>query len=774
MDALELAPAVVVRVAAWPLGAITCLGRARPDPGADAHAHALAAERRLLWARTVQDPRFMRALALANPELARGLIGRAFPEVRNKSVRHLETTLYRYLARATSRTQPGDLWASVAVAGWGPRRRSEPRADSRCLVAPDLAPFRDLLLALAGRAPYPERALYKPNPTLARQPDGSYLLWSAPGREPSRQRRLAPAASVDAVFELLASAATWTRPAAADAIAGRLGVSAQTARQTVDVMCERGVLVGGLLFPRRFRDPWEALEQVERQLEPEHAGPWRVARERLSALAADLAAQIHRCDAATVLAAMDAAGAELQALAAALAVDRFAAPRAPLRCDLEAPWHLELGPDDARALARTIDEYTRYQAAEGLHGPLLRRAQEHALAGGDARALGAFAPMPTRSATDGPLTWDALLADHDPESELRRRCERLQARLERPGADVSLAPADPAGGPLLAALHASITTRELGSGLAAHGLSLDATAAYARFASLLASTPAQRLERWFCAGHRRLGERTGADPVALVYDHPTPNVLAQPRLFDAVLDPWGVTADQRPDRGLRLAWERERLVVWADASPRPAVVYAPTAANPRLDDPCLHALLLSSLHVPPLTGPGAPIVHAGELADSRHRPRLRLADGAVIHPRRTLVAAADLAALLRVKGAARFAAWQQLAARHGWPALLLLAGDDRAPLLVPRDSPLAVEAAFEGAAGLRVLAVEEFTRAAWVGAGDDDDHAHVADFVVPFARELGRPAHREPARAQELAAGVRPAASDRPDAARVPGAGAAP
>ncbi|MCA9710830.1 MAG: hypothetical protein KDK70_33620, partial [Myxococcales bacterium] len=713
MEGLQLAPAIVVRVAAWPMAAVTGLGAEEvPDPAEgeafeQAHARALEHDRAHLWARTVEDPRFMRALAVANPELARGLVGRTRPSSRNKKVRHLETTLYRYLARAVSRTQPGDLWAGATLAGWGPRRRTEAHDRARCLVAPDLAPFRALMQALADRAPYPERSPYKLNPTLARQDDGAWLWWSAPGREASRQRRLAGSASVDAILETLATARTWTRPEATRAVAAQLGRALPTVRRTIDTLCDRGVLVGGLAFPRHFADPWQALDRAERLLAPEHAEPWRRARLRLAELAAGLAAVLHECDAPTVVAAMDAAGAVLEDLGAALDVESLARPRAALRCDVEAPWRIELGPGDARAIEHALLGFLRHQDAEGLYEVLLRAASDRALERPDTRGIDAITT--TAATVGGATTWAAVLADQAPSPAARERGEQQQAYLDDPGADAWLTASGRVRGPSLAAVHLSMLDPALGGGLAIHGLGVDPTAAYARLAPLLDSGAGRTLEGWLRGCHQRLRTHAGVEPVALLYDHDTPNVLAQPDLWGGVLDPWGVTEGQLPDRGLRLALDPEgqRLVVWADALPRPLLVHAPTAASPRCDDPCVHALLLSSMHVPPLTRPDVAIVHGCELESSRHRARLRLPDGTVTQPRRTVVPRAELEPLLKVRGAARFAAWQRLARRHGWPRLLRLEHGGRLPLLVHRDSPLAVEAAFEGGARMQLLVVEE-------------------------------------------------------------------
>src|SRR5262245_26176844 len=97
------APAAIVRAAAWPLGTLNALCDGE-----------LERARARLLGLTRDDPRFMRALAISHPALAERVAGHAFA-ARTKRTRHLETTLYRYLARAAWSTVPCDLWAGVTV-----------------------------------------------------------------------------------------------------------------------------------------------------------------------------------------------------------------------------------------------------------------------------------------------------------------------------------------------------------------------------------------------------------------------------------------------------------------------------------------------------------------------------------------------------------------------------------------------------------------------------------------------------------------------------------
>ncbi|MCA9656441.1 MAG: hypothetical protein KC501_41440, partial [Myxococcales bacterium] len=439
-----------------------------------------------------------------------------------------------------------------------------------------------------------------------------------------------------------------------------------------------------------------------------------------------------------LLGCLEAARSAVAELARALGLEALPLPRAALRCDVAAPWEVELGPDDARAVRRTLRSFTRHHDRHGIQGPLLRAATRHML--GEGSSLAHVVPARVLAATDGPASWGELADALGREPELRERCERAARHLARDQAELRL-PADGRDqGPSLAALHASPTARS-GDGLLVHGLGLDATASYARLADLLDATDPTRegLGPWFRRQHHRLAEHTGVDVAVLLHDHGVPNVMAQPELGALVLDPWGVTPGQLPDRGLRMRRDPERVapLIEVDGHPRPLVAYAPTAAAVPFDDPCLQALLLSSGHVPPLAAAGTTLVHEPERGRPRHSPRLCLPDDTVVRPRSTWLEGEALRALTRAKSLARFARWQALAAEHQWPRLVTLERDAGPALLVDRDSPLAIEAAFEGTARARRIKVQELLRDAWIGADDDDDdRRYLADLVLPFVRDL--------------------------------------
>ncbi|HET9933463.1 MAG TPA: hypothetical protein VFQ35_22315, partial [Polyangiaceae bacterium] len=123
----SLGPLAIVRGASWPLetledfacSELTELATARADTEEYRRAYeaALQRNRETLWAATQRSVRFMVALTVSNPELARRTSECDWSR-RNKRVRHLETTLFRHLSRAVGRTDPCDLWTGVALAAW--------------------------------------------------------------------------------------------------------------------------------------------------------------------------------------------------------------------------------------------------------------------------------------------------------------------------------------------------------------------------------------------------------------------------------------------------------------------------------------------------------------------------------------------------------------------------------------------------------------------------------------------------------------------------------
>lgn len=740
---LELAPAAVARVAAFPLDRVARLGDPEISGMAQgtcledqasrgryeaAYAAAIERQRAALWSATAGDPAFRRALALSNPALLRALP--AAPGPRNKRQRHLETSLYRYLARAVARAEPNGLWAGVALCRLGDRERALPAAPGY-FVAPDLAPLQALVRALAERPEYREGARYKLNPTLQRGLDG-WRFW-APRGPGLVARRLKSTPAIDAAVAALEERGRFTPGEAALTIAARARLAAGNGRALVDLLISGGAVVGGLRFPGRFECPWEALHRCAAPLEPAHAAAWARATAELRALAAGLEQGLQDMSAEAVADAQDAARAALAGLCEALEVGEVALPRAPLRCDLRAPWTLEFGPERRAALAAAASALSRFQSSEGMGGALSPALVRRWLPGQVASLAGFTPPRTLEDRAGAPLCWEDIAEALDPGGELSTRVAGWARRLAG-DAEISAAGTAEAPGAPLGSLLFTLGGEAVGGALVLRGIVRDATPAFSRCAWLLEPAGARALTTWLQGQFTTLAAEAGVDQAELLVAGDNPNVLARPPLLAAAIDLWGTEPGTLDVRGASVVVDPGSgcPFVYVPGRSRPLAVHSLTAAAVPPGDHAQHLLLLSSLRTPPQIPRGDRLAFRGELAGGQHSPRVRLPCGAVVRTRRTALAGAVVGALTGARGALRFALWQRIAAERGWPALVTVRRGDDPPLLVPRDSPLAVEALFEGAAGCTHLYVEEFIDAAWIpnSAGE----RHVAELALPFVR----------------------------------------
>lgn len=800
---LRLAPAAILRAAAWPRALLDGLG----DPalaelavrgGVDLrerYDQVLARERGALYARTVGDRAFARALVVSNPEVwerARGRLGVASP--RTKRIRHLETTLYRYLARAVGRSDPCDLWAGVALVSFGERTHLD-AVPPVTVFAPDLACFQALLSALASREEYRRRAPLAASPTLVREPDGAFTFWTVPGlrgaragETGARRRRLKahPAASV--ILEVASRAA----PLRVDALARRahalleeetaadwsVGQLEELALELLDA----GALIGGLALPARFRSPWQALRIAARWLSREHRAAWARATAGLWTLSSTLGAGFAELGPEDVAVALARARGVVERLAAELQVEGLALPRVVLRADLRLGVRVSLGPEVRARLEEVAEEYERHQARLGLARPLRAslRARLEGLLGRDGLPVGAVPEaLGPRIAGAGPRSWQELAAAIGAGPAVEGRLAELEAALGRGGARVVLSEADGCSsgqGPRgvvtsgrsaelaapLGALLVSIPPPG-GGNVSVHGMLDEVAAPHARFAWVLAGSPRayhtqgqvagaeprqrsgvappvgeDRVLTWIQGELRRLGGECGLELLELARPWPdSPNALARPRYLRRAIAPWSVGQGMARLRGLRISLDGGggAPLLFGPGSERPMVAWSFVAAPFSLIDPVARVLLLSSFQDGPVESMQASAVaYASELRGVASSPRLELPREISIRPRRLTVSGAELAALLRLRGADRFVAFQHLAHTGGLGRLLSLRRDGGAPLLIVRDSPLALEAALEGAGETRVMTLEELPEDLWLelpGVGRVE-----SALALPFAREV--------------------------------------
>ncbi|MDD5036089.1 MAG: lantibiotic dehydratase [Methylococcaceae bacterium] len=774
MSAFELAPAAVVRVAGWPLETLQRLaaprlaGQAASLDRADEaslaayeedYRQVLEDQRRYLWRVTAGDPRFRCALALSSPSLASRLKDGIAPERRNKRARHLEKSLYRYLARAVSRIEPHGLWIGVTLAKFCSRKatRVSPSAP-RTYVAPELAPFRDLLRALGQREPYRSLGSYRLNPTLQ---GGDERNWRYARRGPDGRLtwRDLPASPLWGILqaELASFPAT-----SLTTLRSRLAelVSVEVAGPLLDFALEAGLLIGGLQLSVRFESPWEALEQAEASLEGPEARAWCDACESikgtcerleryLDALLSQASGSEHQAASADepILRANAAVREAIETLAQTLSLSCPAMPESLLRCDWAAPFRIRLGQDDRQRLVSLLEDWghleKQYNAAKR-HELRTRRVLQ---ASGESRGLMSAPADHGVGPIDGSLgqrTRD-LPGSKDAHGECFTHGRELPQAMDGRFDDTTEvvipvhreAGAEP--GPPLGAL----VLRPGREGLRqpwVRGLSNVATATHARHAYHLRNL-GDSLFPWFRAAFRDLERSFGIRISDLVYDHPgSPNVLARPHYTEAVVDPWGTTPGALSCEGARLVQgpHPAAALLQSGLSRMAAHVFTAMAVPPT--DVVVERLMATSFNWQ-TSSPQPDGSKAEHEAEGMEQQRRRLSNGAIVEPRRTVLPEQDVEVLAAIAGAERFRQWRRLARSYRWPELVRISVANAPALLIPTDSPLALEVAFEGikrlnagergnGVGVRVI-VEEMVESPWL---EGPEGHHIAEWVLPVRR----------------------------------------
>ena len=733
-ERLAFAPAAIVRAALFPLSRL--LGLADPtiahlaaigreaDPGAYTQAYdgAIERQRGLLAQATLADPAFMRALTVTNPMFARRAITNGpLAPVRNKKVRHVETSLYRYLARAVWRTEPCDLWAGVALVEWGNDRRVSSTCP-RYAFAPDLRPFVAMIRRLAHHPRYRADGHYFTNPTLERS-TGSAWRYTARMEGAIFEREIAGSSGIDGLLEALADFEPAPIPRLVARLADR-GFRDARLPDILTALIDAGILVGGLGFPHRFGSAWAALRITEARLMPCHARAWREARRTLRRLCRSIETTLDTMTVAQLLGVQDEVRAVILALAADLGVDTPDLPRAPLRCDTHLPFAVTLGEDDRRYWAQASEELENFEAGWGLD-PLVRAAHRQAILRDPHTSSGS---TPGRGATleaacaalDDPLLarrvaeWSSWIAGDGrapptpDQSDWAQATAPVGALLVRPSAGLH---------------HVLGSTSEIAS-------------LYGRYWPIWVRSgsmaTARGLHRWYSDALTTAGASAGISIVEYVGPcDDAPNGLAHPHFGHTIWDRWDPGASRR--RRYEIPWPSGRPLAFEQAAPDgPVSIHCFSPLNLGYSEPRLARLLLSSFReLPGWLAPGLPF--AAELQRDGVSPGIRVADQLHVRERRSLLRGEWLA---RFRGAGRperFQMWQQIARSQCWPSLVLLGRGSDPPIPVVRDSPLALEAAIEGlAADTMFLTVILEEPATWLQS--DNGERYVTEFSFPYTR----------------------------------------
>nr|UXE46068.1 hypothetical protein Hi04_10k_c5591_00008 [uncultured bacterium] len=719
---LELAPASVLRAAAWPLETLQAFGapellEARSEASfAVAHREALERERRALWERTALDDRFLRALLFASPSLFTRVRQAQGPRApRNKRVRHLETALYCYLVRAATRTAPNGLWAGVVSADFSgdPAVRARPRELS---FTPDLGVFAAAFSALAREAPYLDVALFRLNPSV--MVEGDSVLFLARKDDGSVEvRALAATEALLAALERLRE-----HPAAT---LGVLATNTGLSRGVLEQLLGLGFLVGGLGFPVCFSSPWEALEAAEAELCGEH----RLALGRtvadLREHCAALAAKYDCASFEELQGGLHAAQDTVHAFLLAVGRPELSHDR-PLRCDLRLPCELGLGKEFHGALTALLADYQ----AEWLHGASPFSRQRETRRNALYEALGRT-----------PVPFGRALPEPSGAGEVWTLSERWAASFEVGLTQFSLAKTAEAGawrqdapwGCLLVRLRRSAAAtgadRNAEAAVSAVlGVDDSPTRPYARYLDLL--DHAESLRGWLGAALGAFERQHGISVRELgVPFEQNPNVLARPELGLSALEPWGTNGPSLSSA--TLSARGGGLVVEIPGS-GPSLVLSLSVARRLHMDPLAAQLALTGFDESVAAGfRAAGLVHPDEAREPRYAPRLCLSNGVRLRARRTCLAGALRESLGDLRRERASPLWLGLAGRFGWTGGLTVTMDGAQPLWLDVSSPLGLEAVLEGSSPHAAMLVEE---AVDTGFLELDGGTHLTDLAVPFIR----------------------------------------
>ncbi|MEH2073454.1 MAG: lantibiotic dehydratase [Nostoc sp.] len=744
----ELAPVGILRAAAWPIESIQSFGNQELASLAlaasrtkDAHTwkeyttayqQVHEDERDRLWQMTAADSWFMKALLLSNPSLVTE-IQRGLPQrqgKRTKKIRHLETALYRYLARAAGRTTPYGLWAGVSLVEFAKTARHDP-AGGKYSFTPDLRPFQTILRSLAQRSIYRENATWRLNPTLRRQADGSWLFW---GRTPQglvEQREI----EFQEVVDILLAELTKLDLGTLDELAKTVAVSphwnhAAEIQDILNIFIDGGVLLGGLDLPHRFESPWEALTVVADKLIESDRFLWNSSIQKLHCLCDPLAAKLEVMSLDALADSLQQAKTFIQELAQALDVSLVQLSEPVLHCDLGLPFRIAIDEVQQNVLLQTLADYERCWINDASPASAMRMAFRE-------RLKQEFATGIALGDLKSTLVSEMRAAHSHPEVVARLEAwERsllqnkevvvLESSSNSPKSALSTAPF----GCLFAGVFESFQ-------LVVHGISDDPVPIFARFQDLFNGN--NLLYSWFQQRLDCLASQHQIQVAELQSPfEPNPNVLARPNFNILPIELWGANKDSLSLVDAEIFLDPKTQLPFLklrSASPNPVAVFWFSMAAVNARDPISEQLLWTTFQDNPMAiFRAATVPMQIELTTPRFTPRVQLPKEAIVRPRRTVLSGQVLAELTQLTGIERFARWQQLAAEYDWPMLLNLQIQDKPSLLLHRDSPLALESFFKKdlQKHTRWLIVEELVNQPWLV--DSKGQHYMAELALPFAR----------------------------------------
>jgi Lantibiotic dehydratase, N terminus len=744
LNSVTLAPAGILRAATWPIECLAGLGdRSLAElaigtiEGGDwdtylsAYDRAVDRDRECLMSVTVRDLRFRKAIRLSNPIVAAKIeallqLPGELPH-RNKMVRRLEHTLYRYLARAIGRTTPNGLWAGVGLVEFSTQPNTTiDQIAAEYYFAPDLRPFQSMLRSLGKLPNYRERTCWRVNPTLIRQPDGCWQFWARTEAGAVEQYALESDDSLAELLNILIQQETGTFAELLAAIqADQPELLTLTLPDLLETLVAEGILQGGLDLPQRFATVWDALTTAAQSLLPADRSHWNRSISELQACCQTLSAQIETIELAELELQLARATECVVGLARCLNLSLEHLPDPIVHCDLKLPLRVKLARHQQASILRSIDFYQAYWVDGIAPTTALRqdlRQQLTAKLQPDLQ-LGEIAadtlPQINRSDRNSVLNRQLIAWEH------LLQTETTQITLEHP--HLKITSKSPLG--CLYCLPSQ------GFKLQIRGIDDDPARGFARFGKFL--DPEGWLHTWLKQEIVNLHQQQGTIVADLqIPFESNPNVLARDTFCADSIALWYPASDTLSLQAVKIGIDATTSLPCLKLPTRadPIAVFGFSVAHVSAIDPLAELLFYTGFQERPIAiAMAATLPTAPELAKPRQTPRICLPEGSYLRPQRTVLNVDILSGLIPLTPAQRYVQWQKLAIEHQWSDLLMLQIDRDPPLLLKRDSPLALESIFKSVRPhTQWLIVEETIDLPWLV--DAENRHYLAEIAFPLSR----------------------------------------
>jgi hypothetical protein len=741
----ELPDVGVVRGAAWPIESLDRFGSqdlvelALSSGDRDyqiylaKYAEILDHEREILWEITAADDQFVKALMLSNRLVAdkvRDYLPKWQHQSRNKIIRRLEHTLYRYLARSVGRTTPNGLWAGVCLFDRGDRSECVETAAGYAF-APDLRPFQSILIRLGTQSIYRQNSYWQTNPTLKRL-EHTWQFWARTPTDAAGWCQIAANESIDLCLQTILN----LPPLLGSEIAIKIDrISPTAAANWLDPLIDVGAIVGGLDLPTRFDTVWDGLVESGEKLIGADRDLWDLTIDRLHTLCLELSSRWDKIDAVELAAYLDEAQAAIIELVVELAIPiaEIELPAAILHCDLRLPWQITIDREKFDQLATTIATYNRDWLDRTSPSMQLRRKQRadlqsHLAAAIELNSIDFTVQIQTE--------WDEIrsVAMNDP---VMTSClQNWTGILNQSTEDVYLKTED---NPVIdrlatAPLGCFYFTPVADWQLLVSGIDDDPARAFARFGKILDSN--NELSDWLRQVLKEIESNYQLTFVELQVPFlSNPNVIARCKFVEKTIDLWCANPQSLSLASARIEVDQHSQAPFLSISslPDPIAVFFFCTANISVIDPIASLFLHTGFQERPSH---FQLIEMSSILASNLTictPRIKLDRGEIIRPRRTFLNQASIQQIIAISPPERYQIWQQMAQDFGWSNLVNLQIDRQPSLLIKSDSPLALAAAFKSLKPeTQSVMIEEVIDLPWLI--DRDGQHYFAEFAMPFQR----------------------------------------